>query len=314
MATSLSLTSGGHFSNNPITIQCTSDSPTGDVVFHRIIFHVTIGGHTYKFSQPVTNGQSVEVDISSAFRAYFDAVEFSPTSMSIAHVGANIDAYDEFIENGELKKGKTDSTSISNVYYGGLSDFERISGVQAATRYSSKPTSPEVVAVGSTAVIPKGQGTSTTQSFPNAGTYQSGKFYAVTIHAGQQPRVTFRFINRYGCLESINVPRAASIGNTYSTTTHVVAKPERFNAPSHALVRKLYDFETWNFLTDPLDEQWLKWYAHEFFMAEHVWMLVGTQWVRCHIIAEEEVTIFDRTNRSACTLSFKAQMDINGLV
>ena len=148
----------------------------------------------------------------------------------------------------------------------------------------------------------------TQEGLQTVGTHQ---LYALPATEASN-RYTIRFINLFGVLESVSLPKAYSRKMALATQSYIVAKQETFNSFSRASVTKQNDQETWNLTTDPLDENWLDWYLHEFAMSKHAWILVKGTWIPCTILLEDETTIQDDTNTNMYALSFKVVIDING--
>ena len=89
---------------------------------------------------------------------------------------------------------------------------------------------------------------------------------------------------------------------------------ETFARFSRSLVKKSGNQETWTFETDPLNEDWLRWYLHEFFMSEHVWILVGNRYLPCTIETDDDIAFVDHTQSAMYSLPFSAKFDIYGNV
>lgn len=315
MPTNLRITSGSIFADNPITIAGTAAS-IDKTAFHRVVFDVTVNGEVLTSSIPViTEGGQVEIDISSALRAILDSTERTPTDTSVPAVSWSVHAYDEWMKEGQVLKDSEANLSGTTVYAGAFSDYERITGnTSLPRRFSRKPSSlPEIVCVGDTVCVPATGSVPQSQliTVSKPGKQDNINVFAIPVDASEQ-RMTIHFINSYGCLESISVPRSFKRQSDYVTTTHVKAKQERFDNPSHAVVRKQQDRETWQFTSGPIDEQWQQWFLHDFLMAEDAWLNISNSWVRIHIIPEETITYLDKTNNNVLEVLFSAQFDING--
>ena len=96
------------------------------------------------------------------------------------------------------------------------------------------------------------------------------------------------------------------------STPYVVSKQETFGTFSRSAVKKMNNKESWLFETDPLDEDWLQWYLHEFLMSEHVWIEINGRWIPCTVSFDDDITFSDTTKSDARVVSFTAQLDING--
>lgn len=351
MAKQILLTSGSILTNNPITFSIkpeTVNSPS----FHRVIVEVTYDNNNgnyevIKLSVPVTlEGNDVELDISSALRVPLEDFQYSPLVATYPMVKWYIKAYDEYMNiNGELKTNQgeqyypqepdasTGGSTNLRCITGAFSDIERmVSGVtKSVTSLSRKPQSlPQLMVVGDTYAYTPAY--STPQSLlgssgtpgltaPQSREVEITKEGLQTI--GEQSiyampkdeakdRMIFRFINSFGVLECISVPRTYSKKLSLQSSSYTISKLETFNSFSRAAVSKKNDQESWLFMTDPLDENWLQWYLHEFLMSKHVWLNIKGNWIPCSIISEDEITFLNKTNTNMYSVSFVAKLDIYG--
>lgn len=346
MAQKINLTSGSVFAGNPITLTITPSVATKPS-FHRVIVEVNFdnGGsyETNKLTIPVTTeGRDVSLDISSAIRIPLDSYAYAATPSTYPVVSWYVKAYDEYMDsNGKVH------TNVGEVYYpadgsknagstdlrciaGAFSDMERLKSgaTKAVTILSCKPTAThEIAVVGESFVYPvsysAGQSLASSSSLSapaskeqsitkeGAQSIQGHPIYALpSIEA--ETRTTFRFINRFGCLESISIPKSYSQKLNVEATQYTKSIQETFNQFSRAAIKKQNDRESWLYQSDPLTEEWLQWYLHEFLMSEHVWIKVKGTWLPCTIAMEDEITIKDNTTQNMYSVSFTATLDING--
>ncbi len=350
MAHKITLTSGSVLNGNPITLTINSDAVTrtdddGNTVypsFHRVILNITCGMsggnfETINMSSPVeeeSNTSKVKVDISSALRTFRDSYEYSALPTTYPIVKFTIKAYDEYMLDGEVNRvgivyfpGKT--TYLCTLF-GAFSDLDRLTsnGTKGLKVLTRKPTStPQIVAVGETLAYTPAY--STEQSLADSAdlTAPTSKVADVTKEGLQtlgyqsiyalpateaEKRQQFRFINQYGVLESVSVPGSYSRKVSVTSTSYNIARQETFNSFSRSIVEKQNNRESWLCTTDPLDENWLEWYTHEFLMAKHIWIFINGNWLPCTITPEDDITLIDRTSGNMYTLSFTAQLGING--
>lgn len=346
MAQKINLTSGSVFAGNPITFTITPSVATKSS-FHRVIVEVhfddgTGSYETNKLTIPVTTeGRDVSLDISSALRITLDSYKYTATPATYPVVSWYIKAFDEYMDNnGEVH------TNVGEVYYpqipvsggstnlrciaGAFSDIERLkSGVtKAVTLLSCKPTAThEIAVVGESFVYPVSYSVGQTLATSSSLTAPASREQAITKEGAQsiqghpiyalssseaEDRTTFRFINRFGCLESISVPKSYSQKMSVESTQYTKSIQETFNQFSRAAIKKQNDRESWLYQSDPLTKAWQQWYLHEFLMSEHVWLKANDAWLPCTINLEDEITIKDDTNRNMYSVSFTATLDING--
>lgn len=347
MAQKINLTSGSVFAGNPITLTITPSVATKPS-FHRVIVEVNFDNgtgsyETNKLTIPVTTeGRDVSLDISSAIRIPLDSYAYAATPSTYPVVSWYVKAYDEYMDrngkvhtnagevyypaDGSKNAGSTDLRCIA----GAFSDMERLKSgaTKAVTLLSCKPTAThEIAVVGESFVYPVSYSAGQNLASSSSLTAPASREQAITKESAQSiqghpvyalpsseadNRSTFRFINRFGCLESISVPKSYSQKLNVETTQYTKSIQETFNQFSRAAIKKQNDRESWLYQSDPLTEEWLQWYLHEFLMSEHVWMKIKGTWLPCTIAMEDEITIKDNTTQNMYSVSFTATLDING--
>ena len=341
MASSLQIVDGSIFNGNPITFSVIPATIMGTPAFHRMVFEVKCGisggiYETIRLTEPVMteNGSKVMVDISSALRSFRDSYQYSPEPGVMPVVKFNVSAYDEYMINGN--PGQTEPISylpgsnVKQTLFGGFSDYDRLTAennTMPVSRLTRKPTTtPQLACVGET-IIYVAPYNPAIDIFSSKWDAPEAKAYTITKE-GQQTvgdisvfalpqseavrRTEFRFINSFGVLESISVPRVYSKKLNITSTSYIVTRRETLRSFSREAVRKQNNQESWDFQTDPLDEAWLAWYLHEFLMSEHTWINIKGKFLPCTIIAEEEITFQDETKQEMHSVSFTAKLDFCG--
>lgn len=342
MASYLRVVEGSIFNGNPITFAVTPLKIDGSTpAFHRMVFEVKCGisggnYETIRLTEPVLaeDGTAVTVDISSALRSFRDSYKYSPEPGVMPVVKFKVSAYDEYMVNGN--PDRTPSISyphddrVRQTIFGGFSDYDRLTATNESMpvhRMSRKPnSSPQLACVGETMIYvdPYSPAVDLFTSEWNA---PEAKAFTIT-NEGQQTigdisvfalpqseairRTEFRFINSFGVLESISVPKVYSKKLGITATNYTVTRRETLRSFSREAVRKQNNQESWDFQTDPLDEAWLAWYLHEFLMSEHTWININGKFLPCTIIAEEEITFQDETKQEMHSVSFTAKLDFCG--
>ena len=343
MAQKVTLTSGSILAGNPITFRIKPNVLTNTPSFHRVIIEVKCGMsggnfETIKLTAPVAiEGNDLEMDVSSAIRVPLDAYEYSPDAATYPLCKWQLRVYDEYMDSGGAVHTHQEELYFPDKdnYYcciaGAFSDYERLTsnGSKDVVKLSRKPTSsPQLTCVGETFAYTPAY--ATPQSLTSSGTLERPASKIATIEdEGTQTiddnslfvlpaterryRQTFRFINSFGVLESVNVPRVYSKKFAAEFTPYVVSKQETFNSFSRSTVKKINNKESWSFATDPLDEEWQQWYLHEFLMSEHTWININGKFLPCIITSEDdEITFDDKTKKTMHTVSFTAKLDFCG--
>ena len=342
MAAYLKLVEGSVFNGNPITFAVTPLKIEGSTPsFHRVVFEVKCGisggGYeTIRLTEPVLSedGTEVIVDISSALRSFRDSYNYSPKPGVMPVVKFNVSAYDEYMINGNPNQTEPISylpgNEVKQTIFGGFSDYDRLTAENEAmpvSRMTRKPTTtPQLACVGETIIYvdpysPAVDFLTPTWDAPeaksftitNEGQQTVGDISVFALPQSEAVRRTeFRFINSFGVLESISVPRVYSKKLGITAINYTVTRRETLRSFSREAVRKQNNQEEWNFQTDPLDEEWLAWYLHEFLMSEHTWININGKFLPCTIIAEEEITFHDKTKQEMHSVSFTAKLDFCG--
>ena len=342
MAAYLKLVEGSIFNGNPSTFAVTPLKIGGSTPsFHRVVFEVKCGisggGYeTIRLTEPVLSedGTEVIVDISSALRSFRDSYNYSPKPGVMPVVKFNVSAYDEYMINGNPNQTEPISylpgNEVKQTIFGGFSDYDRLTAENEAMpvgRMTRKPTTaPQLACVGETIIYVDPYSPAidfTTESWDapeakaftitNEGQQTVGDISVFAMPQSEASRRTdFRFINSFGVLESISVPRVYSKKLGITATSYTVTRRETLRSFSREAVRKQNNQESWDFQTDPLDEAWLAWYLHEFLMSEHTWININGKFLPCTIIAEEEITFQDETKQEMHSVSFTAKLDFCG--
>lgn len=325
MAQVIEYLSGSKFVGNPILYKVVSDNVTiGTPVFHRVVLEVTasLSGGTaavIKSSQPCGNQEAVSIDISSAVRSVMDGYQYTAepprTPLSIRYT---LRAWDEYMVDGEVYDEHNTHVVThdgSTVYPGRLSDRERMA--QSITyRGTCKPsTSPEIVQYGMEYLRPTGTQppftiTDTVINSVTVGQFSSPSLYAL---AENDPDCyEMRFVNRYGCHESVLVKALRTTEVKYDVKEHIIARQESISYTSRGVSYKNNDRETWKLSTHPLDMRWQQWFLHEVIPAQWAWLWIDGRFQQIHIIPEETTTGMDRVKGSALTVEFSIRFDITG--
>lgn len=342
MANKISLTSGSVLNGSPITFEISPTVVAGLPSFHRVVIDMEVGmsgidPETFRMYEPVlAEGKAVEFNTQSVFKALRDAHEYSPEDTEFPVAKFRLKVYDEYMTEGVVHTTSPiyypSADTYASTIFGELSDMERwlSTGTKAVQRLSCKPTiGQQLATVGEQLVYAKPYDTpqlltesdtltnpvSVVADIVNEGLQTIGgiEVYAMPAEDARN-RVVFRFINSFGVMESVSIPCPYKQTMPTTTNSFVVTRRETFNRFSRSVVRKEKSPEKWTFMTDPLNEEWMRWYLHEFLMAEHVWMFSGGVWLPCNLTSgeEDEVVIVDRTTDDMYTLTFKAELGING--
>lgn len=338
MASNLILHSGSPLIGSPIVYQVTAGSPVGDVTFQRVKLRVSAGlstesgRYTFEFSQPVTKGETIKIDIASALQSVADKYEYTPvTPQSYPYLEFSLEACDEYMQNGQ---NSGDVGVVTNpggrALMGRFSDLERLKSALAGrttSRFSRKPsTLVEVVTVGSTYLrpVPMSVGIGNVVSGPEvksavittAGhqTLFPRTAYAIDVYAVPATADSYelRFVNGLGVVESVCVRSLIQEEMPVTTDDLVIARQQMFNEVSHSIAIKQNDHERLKLSSGPTDRAWQQWFLHELLMTPQAWIRIDGMWIPCQIMPEETVGGIDRTKGGVIETLFTVRLDISG--
>lgn len=309
-----------NFIGSPVTVPVTARN-YANATFHRIRLTVAVNSAaSYEFSAPVSSDAlTVQFDISSALRAFAENHEYNATVLNqYPNLSASCVACSDYILNGEVHEGADPSapTVISGLYAGKLTDLERLTGSRPA-RYSRKPSScPEIAFWGYDYLSADSCTNGVSPSPPHVTimpvdpqTVSSQNIFGINRPSDGYE---IRFINSLGVHENIFVKGFPDIKGGIQTERYVLSKQETLTKFSRGLAVKQNDHERWNMTSGPVDREWASWFVHEFLMVRWAWININGNYIPCHIIPEEEVTLRDGTTASPLEIPFIVELDITG--
>ena len=134
------------------------------------------------------------------------------------------------------------------------------------------------------------------------------------VYIADAPRDAYeiRFINGFGCEESVHVTCLRSSEVTIQTDRYALARQETFRQFSRSLAVKSNNREQWKMSTAPLDRAWQQWYIHEFLLTEQAWIKVNGRHLPIHILPEETTKAADCTKADRLAVEFTIEFDMNG--
>lgn len=322
MARNLIKTSGSVFMGNPITYKVTAETEPSDVVvsFHRVKLRVTIEGRTYELSTPARSGEDVEFDVSSCFRAAADTYEYTPLTegrRAFPVFVADIEARDVWLREGVLidpaPVGGGRPTAQCTAYMGAFSDFERRHATQTVTG-TRKPLSPEIAFAGDPIVY-----TGDRMSFVRV-MQDTELGTTVTLPNGchvyvDEPRLgscLFQMVNSRGLIESVRAFQLRTEKVSGSTEEHTISRLERFDTFSRVYAKRTADRESLSLSSGFVSYEWARWWAYEFCVSPHHWMLFDGIWTPCIVERDDSLTVVDETKPGMCYVAFTCKPDQNG--
>ena len=328
MASNLIKTSGSLFMGNPITYSVKAAAEpykSSEITFHRVKLKVTIFGKEYELSQPAKSGETVEFDVSSAFRAASNAFQYEPIdegSVTYPQFVAQIEARDVWLRNGEVidpaPSNKDIAVAECTAYMGGFSDFERWHPTQTMT-FSRKPRTGEIVCVGDNIVsplpnpYPSVQTLKAVEKFAGQNMRLQDNWHEVYVlpHVDRNSR-QFQFVNSRGVVESIRAWQMESEKLNSGHEEHAVSRFETFSEFTRIISRKKASRTELQLCSGFVSYEWAHWWANDFCQSEQHWMLVDGLWLPCVVTINDSETIIDKTKSQMCYVAFSCKPNING--
>lgn len=315
----------------PIVVPVTAGTFTG-ATFHRVRIVVTVrgsGSGTFEFSSPADNGDTVDFDISSAFRAVAGKHEYTNALSGYPSYTATIVAYDDYLKDGEEKHSSSSATTnVDTKYVGTLTDRERVttgktdaSGAsieERPSKWTRKPTtSKEIVFFGLNYLAHGSFSSGPTTTAVNVADADGSPWNTTNqynTYAIPRPADGYelRFINSLGTHDSAHIRCLMQSEVNIQTDRYVISRQETVTQFSRAVMHKQNDYEQWKMSSGPLDRAWQQWYLHEVLMAKWAWIKVDGQWLPVHIVPEETTVGIDRAGGKLLEVQFTLRFDING--
>jgi len=268
-----------YFAFNPIIVTVQAPAfPTG-ATNCVVILSVTIS-KTYKFKHLVTSGQSVYIDVSSAFRAELLELGY-PTSGSTSSPSktGTLSAIAQYVLEADVLTSQTAPT-VSDTSI--TARFGRYTGTQLLDM-NSVPEAPATLSLKPLGELP---------TTPN--------------------QRTFKFLNQYGEVESATVTTLAELHVNIKTDTvgqsYGVGKIGR----PHSRALHTGGTDSLKLSTGYLTRDWLSWFAHDFLMSNYHWILVGSTYIPVIVTPDEQSSIYDRSTGELKAIGFTAQAAIDG--
>lgn len=349
MAQAIAFQSGSPLIGSPLTYRVTPSAHLSQYTFHRVMLRVVAALETdtdytqFDLSTPVQSATPVDFDISSALRAVADRYEYPATPpQRYPYVKFRLEAWDEWMIDGVLYDNRDPKQYPGMGQYlfafmGAFTDLERLTAQQdgiGLSHWTRKPfaSSPEVVHTGRTFILPTdfeagignvnyvGDGTT---GFPPTPT-QGPKSTAYVVGTDQIPSglvyaidptedsYELRFINGFGCEETVHVTCLRQSEVTVQTQKYAIARQETFRQFSRSMAVKQNNREQWKMTSGPVDKAWQQWYVHEFLMAETAWIKLNGNLLPINILPDDTVKTIDRTKADLLSVEFTIEFDMNG--
>lgn len=352
MAQSISLHSGSPLMGSPVIFRVVANdlSLISHLAAHKVYLSVEIdmvssdrAKETYEFSVPIAQeGESVSVDmdISSALRAYADDYEYTPlvsvgTSITYPIFRAKLQAWDTYMRDGISQQSGL--VVLQQYYYfllGQFTDSERqrsglLRGVNTLTR---KPASGELVAPYTSLYVSPLYYAYSSESFFNGiqpaapeteafGTEELDANALNTIEgrsvwvsdSDEDPFVQFQFVNGYGVLESAFAMCLPEVSVEKEVQEYSVTVPMAFNKVDRAVTLKRASRHVFKMSSGPVTEEWQAWWQEEFLNTKQAWMYYKQGWIPVSIVPDDTTKGIDYTKNDLASVEFEVKLNIEGV-
>lgn len=322
------------FANNPIVI--TAEVQNGDFVskasFHQLQLTVTLQDKDetkqYPFSSQFSyGGEKIEIDISSAFIAWYmlkDRIkEPSHTDNKYEVCKGKVMSKVVYIKDGE-EFTSPETLVVENLYVlrGGVFSHQRrmlgnpsMAVLHYSERLSAKPNY-EVRNVGDTHIASYfDYETKTVESTRAILTASDAASVADTVIAleDSQHRREFFFRNRFGVIESVSAFAYEKKEATMDSERYPIVAAPSFAPKLNVMTKARISAEAYECSSGYVTEEWAKWWTEDFLTAEYHWMrteIDGEEVVLpCHVEpSDDDVTLFDDTDNRLYEVVFKVEV------
>lgn len=335
-----------NFIDNPIVIGLENFNFPEGAVFRQVVIQVDVSptytgasATSYRFTADVTDGSTVWVDISSALRAAMNA--WSPGAESVDAAPMVVYPYAMFVSkaweyymlDGEVYEEASVEQVSSKAYYGGLSQYERMTVVghpadylTSGTHMSRKPKIGELIKSGGYRTYGYFRGEDFVTSVSRV-TESGEDDYGSYLVTDMEDAVQLLFVNSLGMIEAITAfPRESLSYNVEGERKSLVTSPS-FRAVPDRTTTKHGRRPVMEMSSGIVTREWADWWVTEFLMAKRYWVLRGTGrklatdgtwteyplWLPCTIMpTDEEVLVYDRAKQELPHVDFTVEVAAEG--
>lgn len=285
------------FANDPIIVKAVtsaSDIPAA-AKLPQLVIKVIANGHTHEIPQQFIPGDTLHINISSAFQAEYQlldrlseptpapllALGGSPTETTYAPITATVTAYVRYLINGN-EYNAAEQPVISNLYVlrGGLPSSLRTivqdpsSAVKDfAARLTLKPLLPEIKNIGDTHITstydPSSHIVTTTSATVLAG---SASDSILPVSSPNRHQIIFR--NSLGVFETFSIFSLEKKTNEVQSNSYpIITKPD-YKPSLNILTQASEPQPTYSMSTGFIPTAWAEWFVKEVLTATYHWMLL----------------------------------------
>lgn len=320
-----------NFIDNPIMVGVTSLSFPLSSTFRQAMVKVDVtfvsgvaSVSTYYFYADASIDTTVWLDVSSALRAAMNAGQPGIEQISFdngnafrctyPHATFGVTVYEKYLLDGNVHEVKGASRSGAYAYYGGLTEYERmtfdahVADFYTKMLFTRKPLSGELRAVGdiSTSSVYDAQ----TKKISTSGTVLSES--ASRIEKGEG--VQFLFINSLGVFESATAFSCESLSyGLESERKNLVSNP-RYRPNPVATTRKTGGRPKFEMSSGFVSREWADWWCTEFLQAKRYWMLHSSGvWVPVTVTpTDDTILVYDRSEQRLPHVDFEVEVSAGG--
>lgn len=285
------------FANDPIIVKAVtsaSDIPAA-AKLPQLVIKVIANGHTHEIPQQFIPGDTLNVDISSAFQSEYQlldrmseptpapllALGGSPTETTYTPITATVTAYVRYLING-TEHTDNEYPVISNLYVlrGGLPSSLRTiiqdpsSAVKDfAARLTLKPLLPEIKNIGDTHIT-SAYDLSSHLVTTTATTVLAGSASDSILPVSSPNRHQIIFRNSLGVFETFSVFALEKKTNEVQSDSYpVITKPD-YKPSLNILTQASEPQMTYSMSTGFIPTAWAEWFVKEVLTATYHWMLL----------------------------------------
>lgn len=324
------------FANNPMMIWVdtgTGTYPEGST--HRLLYIVLTfsSGKPYTFKREVDNGQTVDVDVSSAFRSQLHDEymrDFSASSRSNSNVSATVKCHAEYMLDGEMITGAEVTFAFlgSNNLYGipggcsemlrlGLDEPDPKAVIEGIGHFTVKPPSGEVINQGDNVFSTTYSSHRTSTSVSTASTLGvmevDGGSRSVYVESNPN-RHELYFLNQFCVFESASALSLESLTYPIDTNEKSIVNSPSFLPRATLLAVHSAPHGTLKLSSGFVTRDWADWWITEFLCARRHWIKLPSGTVVPVVVTPDgdTQTVYDRSKQELIAVNFSVKSALGG--
>lgn len=124
-------------------------------------------------------------------------------------------------------------------------------------------------------------------------------------YTDSRKRKVFLFVNSFGVFETVSVLTRESKSIPVSSSRHPLSQSPSYTPRPSITAYKHGGVPVWNMSSGYVNREWAEWFASEFLMARHYWMLYDGKWLPVVVEPDSDtVLVYDADDPSLLAVNF----------